>query len=504
MARSRSKDVDEVNRFFEHLGKADANWFFDDSHLALLKRKAADVAARATALSAHETLTIAVRATVVLIALGEQPPLEVLARGFMSESRFDVMSACMLRDVLPKKPYPELLALFERVAAESGDWYASGICVRLAMQLRGQATEMDLAASRRFPSTLTTSYVIDAAAGPLRSQGLRDYEALLDSMKPRGQSDISSYCHRADESCIPKLWALFDEPGLRPEYAERRAIKNALARLKAPGIREVVLSELDLKSDVSADMRTLQMLLEDTKDSEAIEKLLQLARSVRKGYHPRPDLALAIAAIGGPSTMPYVEELLEDCREEDRLQVLLQVRGISLAQAIGELHEIGILTAAQFAGLRKLSKSRANLASKILETLESAGALYRFDAEYSGTPVPHDKLITELAALAGPECAVADVDQEGPAPGLEQDAYTVRFSLGRMHYEFTCGDQSDWYDHERVAAELNRALSEAGVEKRFILAAQDGQYPQYLFVTPAAATEAKRRGLMSISAGAHA
>lgn len=141
-----------------------------------------------------------------------------------------------------------------------------------------------------------------------------------------------------------------------------------------------------------------------------------------------------------------------------------------------------------------MGRRAGTIVGQLLDALEKAGLAYRFDAETGGTPVPHDRLLLDLAALA-PELELDDVEQEGPEPGVEDYVYAVRCTSRGRRYEVRCGDQSEWYDHEAVAGLLNEVLAAGGSPNRLQLLFLDGQYPIYASAPREAVAAARQLGL---------
>ena len=499
MSLAQANDQSQLSRFFETLQSEASAWLLFKSNLPFLKRHAEEVIAVCSGTLPGRNV-VALRSTIVLIALGEKPDLGVLEDAYMSETGRGVVAASYLADVVPKGPYPELLALAERVTERSRNAYAVTLSVRLAIQLRGSAVESDIAALERihaaqpkFQLDSTLWSFLNRARGPLKSRGLELFDRLLETNLD-SPGIIAFFAPHADESRIPRLYSLLSRFGHPDLSGSRQHLVMALVRLKAPGARETLFDELAQDNYVPI-VGHLAELLRGTNDEEAIGKLLDRFATIKRGTYHGKDFAQAVAAIGGPGTLPIVERLIDGLPEHLKSQARLEARGMSLDAALDELRSVGFITDDQ--RKRAIARRRqTNLSARIVDALEAAGAAFRFDAEYSGTPVPHDRLLLDLARLSGAAFTPDDVSQEGPESGAETDAYVVRFRHGSRSYEFSCGDQSGWYDHRSVAEHVNGALQDAGIGARFIQIDLDGQYPTYVFTDPGAAGEAAHRGLI--------
>lgn len=435
MARTRPKDAADLARFFSDLQKPMRPWFLSENQLPLLRRHANEVV---------ETSRRVVEGADAMARPGHSRERAALGRplpGFRGR-QFPVRSAR---------------------AAESGP---ARPC-RAGCRTRGRSV-------RR---------------GALSAIGNQD---------ARSGNRVSFFAERADETCIPRLWKLFTE-GERPFSGERDAVLTALVRLNAPGIRDVLFADL-ANDEFRPALRHLRTLLAGTNDQEVIERIVERFRKERPGWsNVGFDCALAVAAIGGSATLPVVEQLTEGLSEEIRSEARLEARGITLDHALDELESLGILDRQQRARAKAKSGARTTLGGRIRQALEAAGVLVRFDSEFSGTPVPHDRLMLDLASLAEDVFSLETASQEGPLEGAEEHAYVVRFTLASRPYEFRCGDQSDWYDYRAVADALNRALADAGIVQRFFELGADGQFISFIFAAPESAEEVRRRGLITLS-----
>jgi hypothetical protein len=493
----------DLERFFESLTGTAPSWFLSERDIRLIRKNPADVSARCWPLIDGTHSTAALRATVVLLALGESPNLDVLEDGLLSADGRRSVTAAEFAKVTTRGQSDALLRLCEDLTDTAESPFVVNTAVKAAITLRGAATARELDAltrsvdrGHRTAIGLALCHVIDHSRDELRTAALGLFERCLDG-EPRGQFDVAFFAERADLSHAPRLWRVIAEKPAPDFTGERHAALKGLTRLKAPGIRDTLLSELDVDHSSLSVLELLKELLEGSNDQEAIASLVERAKRVSKGSYHERFFAQTIAAIGGPETLPIVEELIADIPDHLTVEVRLEARGLTLAQALDELQAGGLLSLEQRRTLSKTKPARhASLAEQILVALESAGALLRFDAEFSGTPVPHDRLLVELARLA-PELVVTDVAQQGPLPAAEQQAYSLTFQCARTRYELQCGDSSDWYDHDSVASILNRALADMGEQKRFVRIGRDDQYPRYMCASPAAIAHVEKKGLLT-------
>jgi hypothetical protein len=109
------------------------------------------------------------------------------------------------------------------------------------------------------------------------------------------------------------------------------------------------------------------------------------------------------------------------------------------------------------------------------EVLLAAGRLHDFDAETDQFPNEHDALLSELAAMAGPELSGVSFEEVAPDPdgprnerGEGEEPYLLRAYAGGQRYELDAIDYGDWYDVEAVLGLLNSLLRERGSSVRFL------------------------------------
>jgi hypothetical protein len=500
MARGRRADADELESLLQRVAAPATLSNLSERDLTLLRRHRDVALARCLPLVDGALNDAALGATIVAIALGHVPDLGALRWGLLSDNgRRRVLAGSVQHAVRPRQS-AALLALCEEIAV-IGDWYSVSTAVRTALILRGTATTGDIEALRRLSdigaygvAAHVLWHVVPKASGPLRADAMQLFDAVLDRL-PREQGTVSFFADRAGPAEVPRLWRLVAELPAPNRTGERSPVLNALTRLRADGIREQLLDELDAPDGFHFSLGQLRDLLRGTGDADAIARLEARATRVPRGSYHEALVAETIAAIGGQAALPIIERLLAGIPARFQGNARIEALGLTLPSALDRLQELGVLTVAQRATLPTKAGRRAGaIVGQLLGALEKAGLAHRFDAESGGTPVPHDRLLMDLAALE-PSLAIEDVAQEQIAGDGEHWSYILRCRVGDHVFETTCGDSSEWYDHEAVARLLDQALAASGSPRRVQLLFLDGQYPTYGCAPPEAVAAARQLGL---------
>ena len=500
MARGRRADEDELESLLQHVAAPATLRNLTKRDFELVRRHRDVALARCLPLVDGALNDAALGATVVAIALGHVPDLAALRWGLLSDDGGRCILAGSMQLAVRPRQSAALLALCEEIAA-IGDWYTASTAVETALILRGSATAADLAALRRLNdrgeygvAAGTLWHLVPKAGGPLRAEAMQLFDAILDRL-PRRQFTVSFFAGRAGLPEVPRLWRLVAELPAPDSTGERSAVLKALTRLRADGIREQLLDELDAPQGFQFSLGQLRDLLRGTGDADAIARLEARAARVPRGSYYEAYVAETIAAIGGRATLPIIERLLAGIPARFQGNARIEALGLTLPSALDRLQELGVLTVAQRATLPTKAGRRAGaIVGQLLGALEKAGLAHRFDAESGGTPVPHDRLLMDLAALE-PSLAIEDVTQEQIAGDGDQWSYILRCRVGDQVFETTCGDSSEWYDHEAVARLLDQALAASGSPRRIHLLSLDGQYPTYGCAPPEAVAAARQLGL---------
>lgn len=250
MARGRRAEANELELLLQRVAAPAELGHLSERDLALARRHADVALARCLPLVDGSLNDAALGATIVAIALGHVPDLGALRWGLLSDNGRRRTLACSIRQAVRPKQSSPLLALCEEIAV-IGDWYAASTAAGTAIILRGTATAGDIAALRRLSdqgeygvAAGVLWHLVPKASGPLRAEAMRLFDAILDRL-PRRQFTVSFFADRAGLPEVPRLWRLVTELPAPDRTGERSSVLKALTRLRADGIREQLLGDLD-------------------------------------------------------------------------------------------------------------------------------------------------------------------------------------------------------------------------------------------------------------------
>ena len=119
----------------------------------------------------------------------------------------------------------------------------------------------------------------------------------------------------------------------------------------------------------------------------------------------------------------------------------------------------------------------------MLELLMWAGATADFDVETGMFPNQHDELVLLFAESSRGRFQPSAV-VETVLGDIENANYVLEFITNGQIYRGNLIDHGDWYDVERISAMIERALSDAGGEERFVGVATGDQTASFIFGNP--------------------
>jgi hypothetical protein len=250
------------------------------------------------------------------------------------------------------------------------------------------------------------------------------------------------------------------------------------------------------------------------------DELVAAIRAARVQHGVADQYAEALSRISGAEADAAAEADLDAQGPMTGMRVQWRTRGLTLEGSLTRLMEVGALPegpgAAALAeesrrSFREIWPDREqDPADLLLHALMQAGVLRGFDTEADVIPPPHDELILGLSPPSDGAFAVQAARQswnlppdvgEGDWPDdepMEQSDYTVEFLQDGRLFSFRAAFFRDWYDAGSVVLALNYALRKAGRPERFHPLETDGQATTLLFLTPAAATIARKELFLPI------
>ncbi len=155
------------------------------------------------------------------------------------------------------------------------------------------------------------------------------------------------------------------------------------------------------------------------------------------------------------------------------------------------------------------------------EVLAASGPVYCFDLETDQFPNQHDRLLYDLAELAGPPLDAALFEEEAPpfehpeggwvvagrtvaAPPhgtVEGMPYRLRAYLGGKIYQTDAQDYGDWYDLDRILGLLNGMAADQGAGSRVVTLPTGDQNACVLAAPGDAILAGIEAGLLQVGAG---
>ncbi len=327
----------------------------------------------------------------------------------------------------------------------------------------------------------------------------------------------------AGEPAAETLLALWDS---LPAGEVRDQIVPSFIELDHPRAKELFAEYCSRSADTdavcSSDWSPLQGLIEPGSESppsdcaghEGLEQLL---------------------ADGDPQALADTSACLYELAESDRAAAVAEARtilpwdvGFALAgwldafpehgQLEAALRELGLLPRGPLPGTEVW---RSELGLPPGEVLAGSGPVYCFDLETGQFPNQHDRLLYDLAELAGPPLNVAFFEEEAPpfeladgswmvggrkvdVPPLgiaEGTPYRLRAYLGGRQYETDAQDFGDWYDLDRVLGLLNAVATAQGATARAVTLPTSDQTACVLLAPGEAILAGIQAGLLEVGTG---
>jgi hypothetical protein len=352
-----------------------------------------------------------------------------------------------------------------------------------------------------------------------RRRAVAELEGLLRRRLAAGerpdQSDLLFFAEHATASGVDLLEDLLDsrDPVVRGEALA------GLARVKGDAMRARLETHLAAHDEVSHHAAAaLGHLAAGSGDTELSARIEAAAAKSPYGRRLFAEALRELAGAAGTSAARRVAARLEPA---ERISFLAALEGRGIDEVGAVLAEVGLLTreevAAGLAAQRQADEVGDGVFARTLDLLARAGRLAWFDVETDETPVRHDLLLGELAAVTGGALEIEAAHERWVGPAAEEggDAkggdgedeegrYQVEFIASDRLYRFTCEDFGDWYDLEAVLAAANRALADAGAAGRLVGLATGGQDAAYLFAAPEVAALAAGKGVFELERSADA
>ena len=211
--------------------------------------------------------------------------------------------------------------------------------------------------------------------------------------------------------------------------------------------------------------------------------------AVKKTYQQNDDpwerdyLLLALARMGGEEA--FVLEALAKIENPDfRVLILAAVQGRGWMEITGDLVKWGLMSRKpHLHTIYRIAFEDFHTPYQELMTLmEAVGQALTIHVESDLYPVPHQELVSQLAAITQGALKV-----EFPRQRLvEVDGffhYQVSFISQGSVYRFQFEEQGDWFVVLPVVEAVNRALKDAGSPRHLIMPRMTDQTASYVFAS---------------------
>ena len=320
--------------------------------------------------------------------------------------------------------------------------------------------------------------IVDAKLPQLKNQGH------FDSGRYQLEGAIDALVQHATKDETAWLKSLLREP----LSSWRKA--NVLSALARVGGEEGKAHLFEIKDPElrSSAVPAFGEAFANTGNARAIERLLNIAAG-EKSSHQAAEIALALNRIGGEGKSAALR-LADRLKATDRRNVMWAVEGWSAETQMDEVVETGAIGRADYKNaLREIRQGEYYEPDQPIgleSVLFHIKVGLAFDAETGLLPCRHDLLLLDFADASNGLFQPAAVSEQWHQQHAEdyEAAYTLQFiSEGRL-YRARLRNFGDWYDVERIAQTINRALADAGRTPRFIALESGDQTAEFLFGDP--------------------
>lgn len=269
------------------------------------------------------------------------------------------------------------------------------------------------------------------------------------------------------------------------EPIRRGKIYKALTRLEADGWKPMVLEALHPNETVVDASQALADKFRGTEDAQIVDALTSRL-SGKESEQITSAICSALITVGGERARLTVEKHLDQVDPWTRMDLIWQLRGMTLERVEPIIIETGVLTDAEVElAFAKADRSKEPQ-SLFLGLLADANRLLAFDVETGTLPCRHDQLLLSFAGISNGLFQPSDVSEawhQQYEDDFEAD-YTLRFVVDGRYYEGRLRNHGDWYDVERLVAIANRALADSRHGERFLPLYSGGQVAFFTFGVP--------------------
>jgi hypothetical protein len=243
-------------------------------------------------------------------------------------------------------------------------------------------------------------------------------------------------------------------------------------------------------ASTNAQVRELMVEPKGIRYAQAIDRLQARASRSREESAGYP-ITVAIEGISGTSAKKAARKKRAGDLPRDKHDPKEPAEHTALSQACSRLAAIGLiapLLPEEIQRMRATEKRDSDDPAWSLLVLSYAHIRTCFDTESNEVPPRHDHLIQEFAGnsrgIFAPE---AVLQREGKRRGVP---VMVQFVFLDRLYRFQVRDYSDYYDLERLAGAINKAIADAGHHERFLSIDTGGQIADFIFGDPRLISEA--------------
>jgi hypothetical protein len=225
-----------------------------------------------------------------------------------------------------------------------------------------------------------------------------------------------------------------------------------------------------------------------TSDAGIVVALIELGD--KKRDRDLANICNALIAIGGDVARSHVRRYASSLDDLSRSQLTNALDGRSIQDVARRASVLGVIDEHTVETVLRAVQTDSDMQDRhqagLVQVLEASGILVSFDAESGMLPCRHDLLVQEFASksrgIFSPE-AVSEEWLNRNEQDFDAD-YVLRFVYGNNAYAAKLRNFGDWYDVERIAAVINRALSDAKHDERFVALATGDQMASFAFAEP--------------------